>query len=170
MKKLFLVFITITIANLLAFNALAIGSLYQKGNNAIGLGYSSLTPSVTGATTMSGISMQAEHLFTDNIGAAIKIDMLSGSVAGTNASLNPVTVQAQWHGAFTDNIGYFAGLGYATTYGSVGLAATRDTGVTYEAGFEYKFPNNMITVLSYKNIGLINGNLGGFNLGVNYAF
>lgn len=170
MKKLFLISITITIANLLAFNALAAGSLYQRGNNTIGLGYSSLTPSVAGTTTMSGISMQTEHLFTDHLGVAVKIDMLSGTVAGTNTSLNPITVQAQWHGAFTDNIGYFAGLGYATTYGSVGLAATRDTGITYEAGFEYKFPNNIITVLSYKNIGLINGNLSGFNLGVNYSF
>lgn len=170
MKKLFLLFITITIANLLAFNALATESLYKKGNNAIGIGYSSLTPSVTGTTTMSGISIQAEHLFTDHLGVAVKIDMLSGTVAGTNTSLNPVAVQAQWHGVFTDNIGYFAGLGYATTYGSMGLTATRDTGITYEAGFEYKFPNNIIAELSYKNIGLINGNLSGFNLGVNYAF
>lgn len=169
MKKLFLLFITITIANLFAFNALA-ASLYQKDNNIIGIGYSSLTSSVAGTTNMSGVSMQAEHLFTDHIGIAAKVDMLSGALTGTSTSLNPFTVQAQWHGAFTDNVGYFVGLGYTTTFGSVGLAATRNTGITYEAGFEYKFPNNIIAAINYKNIGLTTSNLSGLNLGVNYAF
>lgn len=169
MKKLFLLFITITISSLFAFNALA-ASLYQKDNNIIGIGYSSLASSVAGATTMSGISMQAEHLFMDNLGIVVKVDMLSGALTGTSTSLNPVTVQAQWHEAFNNSIGYFVGLGYTTTFGSVGLTATRNTGITYEAGFEYKFPNNLIAEISYKNIGLTTSSLNGFNLGINYAF
>ncbi len=171
MRKLGLSLIAMLCIAFLASNAFAAEELHKKGDNSVGIGYSSLTPSGIPVTlTMSGININWTYYYTDNIAAAIKADFLSGSIGTISTTLSPLIIQIEWHSAFMNSFGYYLGLGYASTPGSVNNISTRDTGITYEGGLEYKFMNNIIGNIGYQYVGLIGGSISGISGGVNYLF
>lgn len=170
MRKLVLSLAVMLCVAFLTSNAFAVGSLHQKGDNSVGIGYSSLTPSGITGLTMAGININWTYYFTDNIAAAIKADFLSGSVGAVSTTLTPLILQVEWHGAFMTSFGYYAGLGYASTPGSVNNVSTSDTGITYEGGLEYKFTDNIIGNIGYQYVGLVGGSISGISGGINYSF
>ena len=145
--------------------------LHKQGKSSVGMGYSSLTPSgLPGIPAMSGINLDLTYGYTDNFAMALKAAFLSGSTSTISATLNPFIIQGEWHGAFTDKFGYYAGVGYATSPGSRNNVSTNDTGITYDGGLEYKFINNIIGNIEYQYIGLTIGSMNGISGGVNYTF
>lgn len=174
MKRFGLSLAIILCMALLASNAFA-NSLHKQsgdGLGSIGLGYSSLSLSTasSGNIALSGININWTRYYTDNLALSIKAAFLSGSLGTTSLTLNPFIIQAEWHEAFSDTFGYYVGLGYASSSGAVGNLSTRDTGITYEGGFERKFTDNITGHIGYQSVGLIGGSVNGISGGIDASF
>lgn len=139
--------------------------------NKIGVGYSSFAIPTANATGMSGWYVDWSPIYIPPISLSIQGYFLTGSVGTTPLILTPGIIEGKYHGALTDDTGFYAGIGYAGTSGSAGSTATQgDSGWVFEAGLEYKFTQYFIASAGYKNIGITGGSLSGINGGLSLVF
>ena len=137
----------------------------------IGVGYSSFSIPVANATAMSGWYFDWSPVYVEPISISIQGYFLTGSVGTIPLTLTPVVIEGQYHGALTSDAGFYAGIGYSGTSGSVGGTATQgDSGWVFDAGLEYKITPYFIASVGYKNIGIAGGNLNGINGGLSLVF
>lgn len=137
----------------------------------IGVGYSSFSIPTANATAMSGWYFDWSPIYIPPISIDLKAHFLTGSVGTIPLTMTPVIIEGQYHGALTSDTGFYAGIGYAGTSGSVGGTATQgDSGWVFDAGLEYKITPYFIANVGYKNIGITGGSLSGINGGLNLVF
>lgn len=137
----------------------------------LGVGYSSFVIPVTNATPMSGWYVDWSPVYVEPISLSIQGYFLTGSVGNIPMIMTPVVIEGQYHGALSNDTGFYAGIGYAGTSGSVGGTATQgDSGWVFDAGLEYKITPYFIANAGYKNIGIAGGNLSGINGGLSLVF
>lgn len=137
----------------------------------IGAGYSSFSIPVANATAMSGWYFDWSPIYIPPISISLQGYFLTGSVGTIPLTMTPVIIEGQYHGALTSDTGFYAGIGYSGTSGSVGGTATQgDSGWVFDAGLEYRITPYLIANVGYKNIGIAGGNLSGINGGLSLVF
>lgn len=137
----------------------------------IGVGYSSFAAPIANATAMNGWYVDWSPIYIPPISISLQGYFLTGSVGTIPMTMTPGIIEGTYHGALSDDTGFYAGIGYSGTNGSVGGSATQgDSGWVFDAGLEYKFTPYFIANIGYKNIGITGGNLNGINGGLNLVF
>lgn len=131
-------------------------SLFNESEKSIGVGYL--------GTWAGGVDFTGSYFFTKNIALQADIAMMSYSFApGSSASFTYFDVMGVYHMAFSDNLGWFAGLGLATGSASLtGFPTVTVSGLAYEFGGEMFFAQNM-----RGHLGILSG---GINLGLDMSF